>query len=534
MTTLAAVIAIVSTCSCVVLGQRVSCEPGASPHPGPTCRPMEQMDVHCSSNFNKCLDRCFGPNARVVDNTVRGCTRCRPNDCSGCPEDSCTGGRCNGSTTNTNVNVTYKLVPYKFKYFKLSVQLPAVPRVRYYTLELKLHPRNLPQCVCTNETSFDFTIKYQLRADELSLNVKSLSDELVFSRKIPFPRHCSDIERGVPYDSNTCGLPRLQKPYNTLLLCNETHTTISWNKTMSYIRPDNNQSLYIESKKFYLTVQLGDDSKIDFVVLNASSVTLNTTAAMNISLYGYTHCSGLQDRTLSLPEVGCSLPLRISNRGPGICQDSTFTSSVTLTPPLYTHTPLPTSLPLKSKPNDTDSLIAAALTAGVGVPVLIVMVTLFTVAIIKLLRVPKKVSPFSSQNCALAVYSPSTSEQEKLVTMKSLASVRNLNPGLKLFLQDERSPQQSLSDWISEHHKNASTVFCVCNKEFGRDWDSKSEKGVAAVHILKMLFQGDCSPEKYAVVLSKPADKVFVPALLKALPHINLVDATSLMKFTVK
>ena len=77
-------------------------------------------------------------------------------------------------------------------------------------------------------------------------------------------------------------------------------------------------------------------------------------------------------------------------------------------------------------------------------------------------------------------------------------------------------------------------MFCVCNKEYGRDWDSKSEKGVAAVHILKMLFQGDCSPEKYAVVLSKPADKVFVPALLKALPHINLVDATSLMKFTVK
>ena len=114
-------------------------------------------------------------------------------------------------------------------------------------------------------------------------------------------------------------MPRLQPPTNVTMCCNETHTNISWNENIRYIRPDNSHSL-IKSERFYLTVKFSDDTELEFVVFLASSVTLNTTAAMNITLYGYILCSGLHDwnKRRNNP-VRYSPPVHTSNIGPGTC-----------------------------------------------------------------------------------------------------------------------------------------------------------------------------------------------------------------------
>ena len=509
------VVTILVVCSSyTVLGQ-LSCDPGIFSPAGAVCRRIEKRDEACK-DLIKCLDNCFWKGVRIVDSTS-GCKRC---------------GTTSNSNSISNVNVTYKFVPYKFYRFKLFVQLPAVSEVKY-ELELKL-PFKRPVCVCTNE-SFSFIVDYWLNDfGPMVLKVKSFSTE-IFARKIPLPRHCGDTERGVPYDDNTCGMPQLQPPANVTMRCNETHTNISWNQ---YIRPDNSHSL-IKSEKFYITVQYSDNTELEFVVFNASSVTLNTTAAMDITLYGYTRCSGLLELGLGKTSAtGYSLPVHTSNIGPGTCcGNSTCDATSSIIHPHYTPQPSrslhPNSNNVQPKTVRGQSVkFTGSVIAALFFAILIALLTVIISIIIFILFFQKKrnlaVSGCPPHISALIVYSPNTPEKEKLAIMQNF---QNLKSETELFLQDTRSPQQSLSDWISEHHKSASTVFCVCNEEFERDWENKSGDSVAAMHTLKMLFQGDFSSKKYVVVLVKSADKVFIPACLKGLPRINITDTPALAKF---
>ena len=319
MSLLVVTILVVSS-SYTVLGQ-LSCDPGIFSQAGAVCRRIEKRDEPCK-DLAECLDNCFWRGVRIDDSTS-GCTRCGANS---------------NSNSMSNVNVTYMFVPYKFNHFKLFVQLPAVSEVQY-ELELKL-PFERPVCVCTSE-SFSFIVEYGLiDLGPMELKVKSFSNE-IFERRFPIPRHCGDTERGVPYDGNTCGVPQLQPPTNVTMHCNETHTNISWNKYISYLRPDCNSHIFIKSERFYLTVKYSDNTELEFVVFNASSVTLNTTAAMNITLYGYTRCSGLLElRLRKTSATGYSLPVHTSNIGPGTCcGNSTCDATSSIIHPLYTPQP---------------------------------------------------------------------------------------------------------------------------------------------------------------------------------------------------
>ena len=319
MSLLMVTILIVSS-SYTVFGQ-LSCDPDIFSPAGAVCRRVEKRDEPCK-NLVKCLDNCFGRGVRIDDSTS-GCTRCAANS---------------NSNSISNVNVTlYMFVPYKFYRFKLFIQLPAVSEAEY-ELELTL-PFERPVCVCTSG-SFSFIVEYGLTdLGPMILKVKSFSTE-IFSERIPIPRHCGDTKRGIPYDDNTCGVPRLQPPTNVTMHCNETHTNISWNKNIRYIRPDNSHS-FIKSERFYLTVKYSDNTELEFVVFNASSVTLNTTAAMNITLYGYTRCSGLLELRLEKTSAtGYSLPVHTSNIGPGTCcGNSTCDATSSIVHPLYTPQP---------------------------------------------------------------------------------------------------------------------------------------------------------------------------------------------------
>ena len=152
--------------SYTVLGQ-LSCDPGIFSPAGAVCRRIEKRDEPCK-DLEKCLDNCFGRGFRNDDSTS-GYTLCRANS---------------NSNSMSNVNVTYMFVPYKFNYFKLSVQLPAVSEVKY-ELELKL-PFERPVCVCTSE-SFSFIVEYGLiDLGPMELKVKSFSTE-IFARNISIP-----------------------------------------------------------------------------------------------------------------------------------------------------------------------------------------------------------------------------------------------------------------------------------------------------------------------------------------------------------
>ena len=364
------VVTILIFCSSyTVLGQ-LSCDPGISSPAGAVCHRIEKRDELCK-NFPKCLDNCFWRGVRIDDSTS-GCTRCGANS---------------NRNSMSNVNVTFKFVPYKFGYFKLFVQLPAVSEVQY-ELELSL-PYEHPVCDCTNE-SFSFIVEYGLiDLGPMILKVKSFSTE-IFARRITIPRHCGDTERGVPYDDNTCGVPRLQPPTNVTMHCNKTHTNISWNKNIRYIRPNNSHSL-VKSERFYLTVKFSDNTELEFVVFNASSVTLNTTAAMNITLYGYTRCSGLLELWLKKTSAtGYSLPVHTSNIGPGTCCGNSTCEeipSITVTPSSYS-LPHPSILPPTSlsKPHRLSAVVAGSVVAVIVIILLIIGVILFlTVSQVKTL-----------------------------------------------------------------------------------------------------------------------------------------------------
>ena len=268
-------------------------------------------------------------------------------------------------------------VPYKFNYFKLFVQLPAVSEVQY-ELELSL-PYERPVCVCTSE-SFSFIVEYGLiDLGLMILKVKSFSTE-IFARRIPIPQHCGDTERGVPYDDNTCGVPQLQSPANVTMRCNETHTNISWNKNIRLIRPDNSHNL-IKSEKFYLTVKFSDNTGLEFVVFNAASVTLNTTAAMNITLYGYTRCSGLLELQLGKTSAtGYSLPVHTSNTGPGTCcGNSTCDATSSVVHPLYT--PQPSSSLVQPTVTQSTTVEPESRTGSSGVIAAVVVVVVLVSAV---------------------------------------------------------------------------------------------------------------------------------------------------------
>ena len=362
MSLLVVAILVVSS-SYTVFGQ-LSCDPGVFSPGGAVCRRIEKRDEPCK-DLVKYLDNCFGRGVRT-DETTYGCTRCGTNS---------------NSNSISNVNVTYKFVPYKFNYFKLFVQLPAVSEVKY-ELELIL-PFERPVCVCTNE-SFSFIVEYGLiDLGPMILKVKSSSIQII-SERIPIPRHCGDTERGVPYDDNTCGVPRLQPPTNVTMHCNETHTNISWNKNISYIRPDNSHSL-IKSERFYLTVKFCDNTELEFVVFNASSVTLNTTAAMNITLYGYTRCSGLLELLLrKTSATGYSLPLHTSNIGLGTCCGNSTcdaTSSIV-------YTPQPSSSPVRPTVIQSTTVKPEYRTGSNGViAAVVVVVVLVSAAVLVILIV---------------------------------------------------------------------------------------------------------------------------------------------------
>ena len=132
---------------------------------------------------------------------------------------------------------------------------------------------------------------------------------------------------------------------------------------------------------------------------------------MNITLYGYTRCSGLLELQLGKTSAtGYSLPVHTSNIGPGTCCGNSTCDATS------SYIPHPSN---SLHPNSN---------------------TLFTVTIsiiIFIVFFKKKrnlaVSGCPSHNSGLVVYSPNTPEKEKHAIMQNF---QNLKSEIELFLQD--------------------------------------------------------------------------------------------------
>ena len=500
--------------SCAALGQLV-CVPG-NPIAAlePVCRPMEDKDKHCrGGKLTNCLIDCFGPGIDDVLTTRK---------CESCPTQP-------NPTAGDMVSVPYELIPHNFYHFNISFHLPCNVFGQFKVQYGKV-------CRCTGEGIYNINITDDYSHDLSSNKWMEVAVEYSgksVSKSILHPRHCADNERGVPYDRETCGLPQLQKPLDVSFQCNDTHTNISWNTATSYIIPGSNQSVSVNSTTFYLTVNITNGSIFHFVAFSTSKVTLNTTAAMTVSLYSYMKCSGLYTfyDIGSLPAVGCSKPTIVTNTG--TCCRFSPCSTPPLITELSTYVLSPTTL--SSKPQEADDFTSQVLIITLPLIVVAVLVAVGVIAILIRVRIcrpnPKQVLPSPLQYSALVVYSPATPEKERLAIVNSFAAVRNI------FLQDMRKPQETLVSWILEHYEKANTVLCVCNKQFMCDWETyqTSEGSPVAVQTLRMLFEGDigsANHRKYAVVLSCPSDKVFIPTPLKTLPRINMSDTPALMNFT--
>ena len=513
--------------SSVVSGQ-LSCDPAASSEHGASCVPGRNCGT---TDYNTKFSQCFPD---LED----------PNIVPFCPDNHV----CSGGSTAQQVQFTIddfdpRFEPVDFNQFNLSVRLPQVPGVQYDVLVTVSEDEDY--CACTNASSHNFTLHYNPTAPEstLTIKVKAIPGD-AWDWSFSYPTDCADQ---VPYDSATCGLPLLQKPTNLVLHCNGTHTSISWNKTVSYSSPVDNQDVRVNVSTFYLKVHTCNREILDFEVNHATEVTLNAPAVLGVSFYAYDKCSRLYERIRSswkVPYAGCSEPAHCSDASSGACCGETpcnppppVTSTSVVSTPL-----LPTTLVSSPEPDGHHFLpvyIAAGVAGGILVVVATVVVVIFT-----LRCQPKRIyrplikqgSPSPFQQSALIIYSPSTPEEDKHVILQSFVTVQN-KVGIECILQDKRKPQQSLVDWISDHYEKAGTVFCVCNKEFQCDWENErpsSEGSAVAVQTLRLLFEGALTStqlHKYAVVLCKPADEARIPPLLKALHRIDLSDTSALIQF---
>ena len=515
----------------------VACEP-VSLIPGASCGPVKRLEKSCNGltpyDYNGELLRCLG---EEVNEAIDGGDNCEP--CSNQPTSNIP---CDNSD---ELNVTFSLTPFNYRGYSLTVRLNFTSSsvIVKYGLKLFLPGLTVTEylcaCISGTEPTYTFTkIGYGSKEYNNCLQVKTFPCRLHPPKTIelPSPTFCADTKRKIPYDPETCGFPKLEKLPNITLECNSSHTNISWG-TPYYIEPGTMKPIEVKLDTYYISVLTCDGKKTNFTVRNSTKITLNIPGYFNFFLYAHYPCSALYDYQLNNAAV-------VTCSDFATCADSSEDSKAccTTTSVVCPVVPSPSPSPsVNSTENGYDYSSLTYIMAGIGVPILIVTVVLvvliFAVHKCKssvywpLPNVNKSTKSFA--HSALVIYSPSTPDLEKRAIMQSFVEIQNFKTGVDL--QDTRKPKQSMTNWILEHYEEASAVFCVCNEEFYHDWENcENTNSALVVQTLRLLFEGDLTSltlKKYAVVLSKPADDVYIPSILKTLPRINMEDTPALAKF---
>lgn len=521
-----------SCCGSLASG-KLTCDPVDSSS-GASCEPASSYSgcdgEHVREDEGDPEMACFGPNYRSFL-----CSDGINSDLLKCSTDR---SECHTSETNdhrTSDGVSYTFEPVNVRYFKLCVRLPPEGIEEY---EVRVNYDGEAYSKCSSEKTYNLTLEY-LYSTEPPMQLRVLAGgSVVYDQQLDYPNDCAD-NINIAYDITTCGLPQLQSPPKIVMKRNRTHTTVSWDKAVSYISPISGDEVLINISTFYLTVK---ESGQRFKVCDATKVAINITTPINVLLHAFDTCSGIYEfrhNTGKVVVVGLSLPTtcNISDTPQAVCGE--------IAPPVSI-TPSPIKTPsIISQPTLVDGYIPVYIAAGIagGVLILVAVVTALIIAIVKGCHskggharlqghTPSPSPP--PQHSALVFYSPGTSEQEKRVIMQTFAIIHHLpdQSGFESYLQVTRRPQQTLVNWINLHHDKAQAVILVCNNVFKSEWEAIRPS--PEVQTLRLLFEGQLSSKerkRYAIVLTKPSDEVFIPSLLKALPRFNLFDTVALVQY---
>ena len=522
----------------------MACEPTLSDTPPASCLPVGDNVKSCNGptqfDYGEQQRRCFA--AIEVEHQLLDHRECPPFP-SNTPGDP-----------NAKIDISSNFIPHNLNYFNLSISLriPDSSNVEYYEVLLEYDYDAVRvsrgfDCVVIDEPQHNFTLRYKRKSNQdvkIRVTVRTSPIDL-YSKLIGLkaPQFCADTGLNMPYDSCTCGLPRLEMPTNIALQCNATHTTMSWDPAY-YIKPGSNDHIVPDEVSYYLTLTTCDGKILYFTIDNTTAVTLNVSQYFEFKLYAYSPCSGLYQYVMNQLStvLGCSWPAR--------CTDSSINSCCVASAPSVCPSPSPSVRTTDPTDSSHDYHLTVTVIA-VALAILIIITVLIVVVVIlkcrrggtreeMYVRVCRQNSP--SPPCefsALVIYSSSTPDPEQHVIMEKLGPyVYDL---IGSYLQRTRRPKQTLIDWITEHHEKANVVFCVCNAEFYRDWENDgtrqySTDGSVAVRTLRHIYEGDLKtgPEsvyKYAVVLAKPTDEVFIPAILRKQHKFDLSDTASLVNF---
>ena len=123
--------------------------------------------------------------------------------------------------------------------------------------------------------------------------------------------------------------------------------------------------------------------------------------------------------------------------------------------------------------------------------------------------------PFNDDPPVLVIYSPDSPEKDQQLALQHL--VRGLSKyHIQIKCHDCSYIRQSAPVWLQEEFRRASTILCVCNAQFQREWDQKTTSYFPLVSSLRELVYGLLSQsislsKKFAIVLLRESDYKHIP-----------------------
>ena len=212
----------------------------------------------------------------------------------------------------------------------------------------------------------------------------------------------------------------------------------------------------------------------------------------------------------------------------------TTEGSISSTTPYPMHTDLSTATTTNSSTlietvanQPTNTVMTIAITVSVPltfVVVVLLLVLLFIVISIRN-RKSRQVSCEDQRNntiplrmkfpTVLVIYSSNTAEKEQESIRTMISELQSY--GIEPLSHDCTCIQGCPSVWLEREVKKATTVLCVCNKEFQDEWEGQSCPSLPLVKSLQHLIQATIqtapaeSLSKYAVVLLKPSHRQYIP-----------------------
>ena len=147
--------------------------------------------------------------------------------------------------------------------------------------------------------------------------------------------------------------------------------------------------------------------------------------------------------------------------------------------------------------------------------------------------------PLNDDPIVLVIYSPDSPEKDQQIALHYL--VRGLSKyHIQIKCHDCSCIRQSAPFWLQEEFRRASTILCVCNAQFQREWDQKTTSLLPLVSSLRELVYGLLSQsislsKKFAIVLLRESDHKHIPCdYLRNTRKFLVTDVKDIALFVTK